>query len=110
MTIGSGKSMGKAFNEKIISLESISTLCIEVKNSHSEHHVRGLILGKACFNLISFYSFVVVVVVVAFVIFSFPYWLLSLSFFFWALFTYFYYVCEAVLFIKGNLFTDFSAE
>ena len=102
--------MGKAFNEKIISLESISTLCIEVKNSHSEHHVRGLILGKACFNLISFYSFVVVVVVVAFVIFSFPYWLLSLSFFFWALFTYFYYVCEAVLFIKGNLFTDFSAE
>ena len=103
--------MGKAFNEKIISLESISTLCIEVKNSHSEHHVRGLILGKACFNLISFYSFVVVVVVVVvFVIFSFPYWLLSLSFFFWALFTYFYYVCEAVLFIKGNLFTDFSAE
>ena len=47
---------------KIISTESISTLCVEVKNSHSEHNVSGLILEKACFNLISFFIYFLILI------------------------------------------------
>lgn len=52
------------FGGNMFFYKHLSTLCVEVKNSHSKYNVRCLILGKAYFNLfpsfIHFLTFILI--------------------------------------------------